>query len=403
MLNERRGIVGFIVRRYLRFDPSQPFISIAALLAFLGVGVGVMVLIVAMAIMNGFDREFREKLFVMNYPITVQPRFSETMDEAVLAALEARFPDFRFSPYLRAQAISRKGALMEGNIVFGVDFERERHVNKVVDRAIGDRVYAPFEALAGRGLYDHYALSESEKLLLVFTRTQPVGLSMTPVMKRFSVQGVFESGLIAYDKAYFYVRLEDLRAVLGLEAGRIHGIHIHSDNPMADIEAIKAFLGPQAAATGWWEQNSNFFSALELEKRALFLVLMLIILVASLNIVSSLLMTVLNRRKEIALLLSLGASRAEVQKIFFLLGAVIGMGGIVLGLGLGGLSLWALSSFDIVSLPADVYGTARLPLELSGLDLSFIVLGAFLIVLASAWYPARKASGVDALDTLRHE
>lgn len=400
---KQHGLVGFIVRHYLRFDPAQPFISIAAWLAFLGVGIGVMVLIVAMAIMNGFDREFREKLFVMNYPITLQPRFSDTMDIAVLEALQKQFPEFHFSPFVRAQAISRRGSLMEGNIVFGVDFARERRVNKVVDRALSRDRYEPFEALVGQGLYEHFDLKAGEKLLLVFTRTQPIGLSMTPVMKRFSVADTFESGLIAYDKAYFYVRLEDLRAVLGLAADRIHGIHIHSPNPMRDLGQIKALLGPEIAAVGWWEQNSNFFSALELEKRALFLVLMLIILVASLNIVSSLLMTVLSRRKEIALLLSLGASRGEIQRIFFLLGSVIGIGGIVLGSGLGALLLWVLANFDVISLPADVYGTSRLPLELSGWDLSGILLGALIIVLFSSWYPAKKASGIDALDTLRHE
>ncbi|MDR0665147.1 MAG: ABC transporter permease [Helicobacteraceae bacterium] len=399
----KKGLTGFIVRRYLRFDPAQPFISIAAILAFLGVATGVMVLIVAMAIMNGVTKEFREKLFVMNYPITLVPRFGETIDEETVNRLRAEFPDLRFSPYLRSIAMSRKGDMMEGHIVFGVDFEAESKVNPVFARALTKENYAPYEAIAGKTLSDEFALSENEKLLLIFTRVRPAGLALTPAMKRFSVTGTFESGLRAYDKTYFYARYDDLRQILGAEEGKYHGVHIDAKEPTIAIEEIKKAAGAKASAIGWWEQNANFFGALELEKRALFLVLMLIVLVAALNIVSSLLMTTINRRKEIALLTSLGASSREIGKIFFALGATIGLAGIAAGSALGGAALWALDRFDIVSLPADVYGTSKLPLDLSSLDFSLIIAGAFVIVLLSSWYPAKKAAQTDALDVLRNE
>ncbi|GHV04359.1 permease [Campylobacterota bacterium] len=399
----KRSIIPFIVRRYLRFDPSQPFISIAAILAFLGVAVGVMVLIVAMAIMNGFDRDFHEKLFVMNYPITILPRYSDSIDSALVEQLRVKFPKLKFSPYLQAGAMSRKGSLMEGNIVFGVDFEAERLVNSVIDRALKQRSYEPFDAIAGKSLLDRFGTKEGEKLLMIFTRVQPAGLALMPMMKRFTIAGSFESGLIAYDKAYFYTQIDDLRATLALEPNRLHGIHVGANDPMSVIDDLQAELGESARAVGWWEQNSNFFSALALEKRALFLVLMLIILVAALNIISSLMMTVLNRRKEIALLIALGAKTGEIEKIFFTIGCAIGAGGIVIGAVLGGAALWTLGNFDIISLPADVYGTSRLPLELSMTDFASIVLGAFVIVLLSAWYPAHKAGKTDPLDTLRHE
>ena len=130
---------------------------------------------------------------------------------------------------------------------------------------------------------------------------------------------------------------------------------------------------------------------------------MLIILVASLNIVSSLLMTVMNRRQEIALLLSLGASKKEVKQTFFRLGAVIGGSGIIFGLILGLFGVWLLGNFDIVKLPADVYGSSKLPMELSFSDLAMILGGAIAIVLISSFYPAKKATQVDVLDTLRNE
>ncbi|MDR1452012.1 MAG: ABC transporter permease [Helicobacteraceae bacterium] len=399
----KKSLVGFIARRYLRFDPSQPFISIAAILAFLGVAIGVMVLIVTMAIMSGVTKEFREKLFVMNYPITLLPRFGTTIDDELIDRLRANFPDLRFSPYLRSGAMSRKDSYMEGVIVFGVRFDAERLVNPIFDRALTKDAYEPFEAIAGKALTDEFAIAQNEKLLLIFTRSQPSGLALTPVMKRFAIAGSFESGLRAYDKAYFYAQYDDLRVLLNAKTGEYHGVHIDAKEPMDAIDKIKAVVGSRANAIGWWEQNANFFGALELEKRALFLVLMLIVLVAALNIVSSLLMTTISRRKEIALLASLGASPREIGKIFFTIGAAIGFVGIVTGSALGGAALWALDRFDIVSLPADVYGTSKLPLDPSPFDFSMIVIGAFIIVLFSAWYPAKKAAQTDVLDALRNE
>ncbi|MCK4974848.1 MAG: ABC transporter permease, partial [Sulfurimonas sp.] len=135
----------------------------------------------------------------------------------------------------------------------------------------------------------------------------------------------------------------------------------------------------------------------------LFIVLMLIILIAAINIISSLLMTVMNRRSEIALLLSLGATSAEVKKVFLYLGIVIGVSGIMAGIVLGMSGLWILSTFDIVSLPKDVYPTSTLPLDLSLKDFVLIVVGAFAIVVVSSYYPAKKASEVDILTVLRNE
>jgi putative ABC transport system permease protein len=140
-----------------------------------------------------------------------------------------------------------------------------------------------------------------------------------------------------------------------------------------------------------------------MEKMSLFIVLMLIILIAAINIISSLLMTVMNRRSEIALLISLGASKQEVKTIFLRLGIVIGLLGITTGAILGLLGIWVLGSFDLISLPADVYPTSKLPLDLDIIDFINIIVGAFVIVLLSAWYPAKKASEVDVLTVLRNE
>lgn len=399
----KQKIIPYLVRRFLRFDREQPFIFLSALLAFLGIGVGVMVLIIAMALMNGFDNEFKKKLTVMNYPLTVMPRFYGGVDSDLLLMLESRFPDLLFSPYVSSAVIARNGSKLEGGYLFGVNFADEAKVNKIVGAALPQTGLGKFDVVVGKTLFEEFFLQRGEKLTYVFTQMEPGGLAVTPKIKRFAVKGVFDSGLSAYDKAYAYTSIEALQRILHMPQNRYDGIHVFSADPHADIERIKAVLPVSVAVKGWWQDNVNFFAALELEKRALFIVLMLIILIAAINIISSLLMTVMNRRSEIALLMSLGASAAEVKKIFLYLGIVIGIGGIVAGVVFGFAGLWVLSTFDIVSLPKDVYPTSTLPLDLSVMDFLMIVSGAFVIVVFSSWYPAKKASELDVLTVLRNE
>ncbi|MRJ03095.1 MAG: ABC transporter permease [Epsilonproteobacteria bacterium] len=396
-----KRLISFIVRRYLRFDREQPFIFLSALLAFLGITVGVMVLIVAMAIMNGFDKEFEKKLFTMNYPLTIYPKFFQTLDQELLQKLESRFPDLLFSPYISSQVIYRKGEKLEGGVLFGVDFERELRINGVLRKWV-EVIPKGFEAVVGKELWDNFLLKEGDRLFFIFTRAQPTGFSITPIFKRFRVVGYFRSGLIAYDRAYSYTTLSAMRKIVGMEKG-FSGIHVYSEDPQRDRERIERVLPEGVGVVGWWQQNGNFFAALKMEKRALFIVLMLIILIASLNIVSSLLMTVMNRRKEIALLLSLGATPKEIEGIFFRLGSIIGGLGILCGTALGLLGILILENFDIVDLPADVYGTSHLPLDLSPIDLLSIIGGAVIIITLSAIYPAKKATQLHVISVLRNE
>ena len=402
-MKRSQDIVNFLVFKYLRFDKTQPFISAAAILAFIGVMVGVMVLIIAMAIMNGFDREFEKKLFVMNYPLTIYPKGNFRIKDSVLVELEKEFPELRFSPYISTQAIAKKGERLFGSMVFGVDFERETGVNEIVKNALQDFTPGKYQALMGEELQNALFMQRGEKASFIFTELSPGGLAVMPKIKRFEDAATFKSGLIAYDKSYVFIRVEDLARVLSIKEGSYDGIHVYSKTPEDDIILLRKALPSLIGVVGWWQQNGNFFSALKMEKRALFIVLMLIILVASLNIISSLLMTVMNRRRDIALLLSLGLGKRELKKIFFRLGFIIGFGGILGGVVLGLFGLYLLDTFPIVSLPSDVYGTSKLPLDLSVVDFSLIVVGSIAVVLLSSYYPAKKAANVDVLSVLRNE
>ena len=423
-----KALIFYLLPRYLRFDKTQPFISITAFLAFFGVGVGVMVLCVAMAIMNGMSKEFERKLFVMNYPLSVYSTTYAGVDDEILQSLKKHFPQFLFSPYLRYQAVGKVGNIMNAAMVFGVDMSAESELNQVVNQAFMPKNSASltqeqtqklkaqniekfkentFSILIGRGFQEHFDLEVDDRLDLFFTQLEPSGFSYTPINKRFLIAGFFESGLRAYDEAYTYTNLAALQKIRRIGEGIYDGIHIYTPNPMKDIDAIKKFLltkfPNRAGVEGWWQQNGNFFSALELEKRALFIVLMLIIVMASLNIISSLLMVVMNRRKEIALLLSLGASKQEIKSVFFWVGNTIGLSGIALGIVLTGIAMYVLDTFPIISLPADVYGSSKLPLDLSMLDFCLTIIGAITIVCLSSYYPAKKASLVDTLQVLRNE
>lgn len=398
-----KSIVPYLVKRFLRFDKDQPFIFLSALLAFMGISLGVTVLLIAMALMNGFDKEFKKKLTIMNYPLTVMPKFYGSVNENLLLDLESKFPDLKFSPFVQSAVMARSGTKLEGGYIFGVNFEDEAQVNSVINKSLKQYDANKFDVLIGKSLKDEFNLYTDDKLMYIFTQVEPGGLSITPKIKRFKVKGFFDSGLTAYDKAYSYTTLAAMQAILHIPSNQYDGIHIFSTDPHADILKIKEELPNSVSIKGWWEDNLNFFAALELEKVSLFIVLMLIILIASINIISSLLMTVMNRRGEIALLLSLGATTTEVKKVFLYLGTVIGVSGIIAGMFFGMSGLWILSNFDIVSLPKDVYPTSTLPLDLSVKDFISIVVGAFFIVIISAYYPAKKASEVDILTVLRNE
>ena len=207
-----KKLVNFIIRKYLHFDKKNPFISISAILAFIGVAVGVMVLIVSMAIMNGTSKEFEDKLFTMNYPLTIYPKFSDTVDEELLHKLEKKFPNMVFSPYLSSQVMLQSEGQMSGGMIFGVDFKKEAKINKIFKKASKD-IQNPkkYDLIVGDGIKNDLTLFDNQKITLYFTTLNPSGFSMMPKMKRFVYRSSFKSGLTSYDNAYLYTSMQALQ------------------------------------------------------------------------------------------------------------------------------------------------------------------------------------------------
>jgi len=395
-----KKFVTFIIKKYLRFDKKHPFIYISFILAFLGIMTGVATLIIAMGIMNGMDKEFEKKLKVMNYPITVYSSLVN-VDDNLLKYLKKKFPSFKYSPYIETSAVIQKNGL-NGVMLYGVNFKKEAKINYIFAKAVKN-IKKPglFDVVIGHGLLSNLGISRGEKVVMIFSKLTPLGFGITPLLKKVRIASFFKSGLIAYDKGVAYMNIKGLKRIL--DQNYYSGIHIWTPNPFEDIKKIQKILPPGIGIVGWWQQNGNFFAALRMEKRALFLVLMLIIIVAALNIISSLLMMIMSKRKEIALMLSLGASKKEIKAIFLRLGMLIGIGAIFTGSLIGLFGIWLLKNFDIIKLPADVYGVSRLPVDLSSTDFILINIGAFIIVLLSSIYPAIKAANTDVLETLRYE
>jgi len=395
-----KKFISFVVKKYLKFDKTQPFITLSFVLAFLGIMTGVGVLIIAMSIMNGMDKEFEKKLTIMNYPLTIFSKVDGIIDDNFVSQLQKKYPNMKFSPYIQTSAILKKHQ-MNGVILYGVDFNKEQEINPILAKSIKNKIIHKFDVVIGKRLFDNMMIMENQKIISIFSNSSAYGIEVAPRMKKLKVISYFNSGLNAYDKGIAYMSINGLKVILGQKY--YTGIHIYTKNPFEDIAKIKKELPFGVGVIGWWQQNGNFFAALKMEKRALFLVLLLIIIVASLNIIGSLLMMIMNRRKEIALMMSLGASKQEIKVIFFRLGLIVGVIGILAGISIGGIGIWALNTFDFISLPADVYGTSKIPTDLSLIDFLSIIIGAFMIVMVSSIYPAKKASEVDILTTLRFE
>jgi len=401
-LKPNKTFVRHIIKHYLKYDKENPFIFISAILAFLGIATGVMVLMIAMGIMNGTQKEFEKKLFVMNYPLTILPLMDDSIDNKLISKIKTSFPTYKISPYYTTQVITKNDSSVQGSLLYGVDFDKEASINSVFKKAVGNNK-SRFKVVMGDALSFEMNTPVGEKVTLYFSEQQAVGFGTMPLQKRFVVDGVFDSGLKAYDKAIIYTTQEAFEKILKRKTGIYDGLHIYTKSAMDDIDKLKKLVGDGVLVEGWWQQNGSFFSAMQMEKKALFLVLLLIILVASLNIISSLLMTVMSRRSEIALLRTLGATKKEIKDIFYNLGLIIGGAGMIIGTLLGVLGIWILKTFDIISMPVDIYGTSKLPVDLTMSDFGFIIAGTTIIVILSAMYPAKKASQTDPLQVLRNE
>ena len=406
----------FVCLRYLKAKRKHGFISLISLISIAGVMVGVMALIVVLAVMTGFTSEFRDKILGINSHVVVQDYTGNIRDyEEVVAKVRAVEGVSGVTPYLYSQAMITSGEGGTGAVLRGLDpataqgvlnLEKNLRTGKIADLSVGqgDGERRLPGIILGKELATQLHVSTHDRVRLISASGPLTPMGVLPKVSTCQVVGIFETGMYEYDSALAYVSLETAQRFFDLP-GAVHGLEVKTtDLNQADRVAkrIEQALGPNFFAKDWMRMNRNIFSALQLEKTALSVIMALVVMVAAFNIVSTLIMVVMEKNKDIAILKSMGATSGSIMRIFIYEGLVIGLAGTLLGV-LGGLGLCAiLSRYQFIKLP-EVYPISTLPVLVLPSDVILIALSATVITLVATLYPSWQAAKVDPAVALRYE
>lgn len=414
----RSGLAWFLARRYLSGGRSRGFLSLITLIAVGGVFVGVMALIIVIGVMSGLQGDLQRKILGANpHGMVLEVGQEIRMEDwrSVLEALEERPEVTGQAPFVYANvglsageaSYQEGGAVLRGIPMDSAGFAVSRVDRHMVEGTLPRATETDRPGLVmGRRLADRMGLYPGETVVVIAAQNAeltPGGL--IPQMRRFEVTGVFETGLYEFDTSFVYASLEDVQDLLGLGSA-VTGVEFNIQDPWNVQEvsrAIEEDLGYPYRTDNWQNQNASLFSALKLEKLAMAVILLLIVLVAAFNIVSTLIMVVADRTREIGILRSMGMTARGIQRIFVLQGTVIGVVGTLFGALTGGGVAWAVDRYQLISLPGDVYFVDHLPVELSPVDLGLIIGASVLISFLATIYPARKAAELTPVEAIRHE
>ena len=413
----------FIGLRYLKAKRKQAFISIITFISIAGVTVGVMALIVVLAVMSGFEKTLKEKILGTQAHLVVLEATQGGMDgyEEVMNKVEEVKGVVSAAPFIISQVMLSSESNVFGVVLKGIDPDR---VGKVTELATNlkvghledlkkDKAGEPPGIILGVELSKHLSVTLNDNIQVISPLGTMTPMGMMPKMKRFRVEGIFYSGMYEFDNTMAYVSIKSAQKFFGM-GDRVSGIEIKTK----DIYQVKKTgteirrkLGFPFWTKDWMEMNRNLFSALRLEKIAMFIILILIVLVAAFNIISTLIMVVMEKNKDIAILKSMGAPSGSILKIFIIEGGVIGVVGTILGtiLGLGAafnlekITGFVENLFGFKILSSDVYYIDKLPSQVNPFDVTMIVVTAILISLLATLYPSWRASKLDPAEALRYE
>jgi lipoprotein-releasing system permease protein len=397
----------FISFRYLRARHKQRFISLISLISVAGITVGVMALIVVLAVYSGFTDGLRDQILGINSHIIVQQPGGSILEYKSLREKLLKVEGITgATPYLYTQTLLSGAAGGNGVILRGIDPETAAEVislgKQMIRGSIHDLSQKPDSRvphiILGKNLAQELRVSMGDKVRLISSSGPLTPMGVIPRIKTCKVSGIFESGMYEYDSNLAYMALTDVQAFL--ESGDVvHGIEVavkKDELNQADQVARRIIdtIGTDFIAKDWMSMNRNLFAAFKLEKIGMFICLTLIILVAALNIISALIMVVMEKEKDIAILKSMGATSRSIMKIFFYQGLVIAFSGTILGV-LGGLGLCdLLSRYKFIELPSNVYPMSTLPIKVLPGDVTIVAISAIIITLAATIYPSWKASQV---------
>jgi len=412
----------FIGLRYLKAKRKQTFVSIITVISIVGVAVGVMALIIVLAVMSGFEMTLKEKILGTYSHLVLLKANQEGLDnyDEVAKKAESVKGVLSASPFIFSQVMISTESNASGVVLKGIDPDRVRKVTELAEQLKagrlqdlkGEREGGLPGIILGGELAKNLSISVGEAIQVISPLGTLTPMGMAPKMKRFRVVGIFHSGMYEYDNTLAYISLESAQKFFGM-GNRVTGIEIKTKDiyQVKEIgKEIRRKLGFPYWTRDWMEMNRNLFAALRLEKIAMFIILVLIVLVAAFNIISTLIMVVMEKNRDIAILKAMGAPSGGILKIFIIEGLVIGVVGTVLGavLGLGAalnlekITGWVEHLFGFKILASDVYYIDKLPSQVNPFDVSLIVVTAILISLLATLYPSWRGSRLDPAEALRY-
>lgn len=411
-----RPLSFYIGLRYTAAKRRNHFISFISLTSMIGLMLGVAVLIIVLSVMNGFDRELKERILGMVPHATIEGNGPLEDWQALDARVEAHPRVLAAAPYIQGQAMVTGGGNVRGVLLNGILPDQERTVsiieNHMIEGSLDDLVSGEFGIIIGRLMAASLRLQVGDRVTIVLPEASVTPAGVLPRLKRFTVKGIFSVGA-ELDGNYTLIHMDDA-AKLMRTGGKAEGIRLLVDDlfaaPRVSSEAARE-LGGRYYVSDWTRTHGNLFAAIRMEKTMIGLLLMFIVAVAAFNIVSTLVMVVTDKTGDIAILRTMGATPGRIMRIFIVQGAVIGVFGTVIGTTLGivgalnisGFIAWLEGVLGHQFLNADVYFISYLPSQLQWQDV-FIISGAGLAMsLLATIYPAWRASRVDPAEALRYE
>ncbi len=405
-----------IALRYLTARRKQAFISVISAISMLGVIVGVMALFIALGLMTGLQSEIREKILGSTAHLSVFRSGNETMaDYAQVVGRLRQVPGvLGAAPVVYGKGIlTSPGGGAAAVTLKGVLPDEEKTVTRVSAQMEAGRFEALAEApvaalppiLLGRDLASRLSVGPGDVVSLTTPQGRLSPMGVLPRVTKFAVAGTVRSGLYEFDSAWAYLPLRTAQRVfdLGDRASFVEARVIDMFRVKETAAAVLGRLGEGYVTTDWIEMNQSLFSALWLEKTAIAITIGLIVMVAALNIVATLILMVMEKHKDIAVLVSMGASRGAISRIFMLQGTLIGAAGTLVGSVLGFGACQVLDRYRLIRVPEDVYQIAYVPFRLLPGDAAVVVVGAVLVCFLATLHPARGAARLDPAEALRYE
>lgn len=408
----------YIGLRYTRAKRRTQFISFITLTSVLGIALGVTALITVLSVMNGFEAELRERILGMTAHSTISGRHGQLEDWQSLAERVRTMPHVVSSaPFTQGQVMLNADQAVSGTLLQGILPAYEPKVSEVANKMLAGKLDdlkpGEFGIVLGAELAAHLGVFVGEKVTVITPQINATPAGILPRLKRFSVVGIFKVGMYEYDRNMAMIHLDDAGKLFRIQPA-VSGLRLKLDdlfNAPRITQSMADALGYNYRVSDWTLAHSNFFRAVQTEKRAMFIILLLIVAVAAFNIVSTLVMVVTDKRGDIAILKTQGLSNGSVMGIFIVLGCIIGSIGTLLGT-LGGVALAMNvetivpaieSAFGVQFMSADVYYISEVPSKLVWLDVYWIGGVSFLLSLLATLYPAWQASRVNPAEVLRYE